>query len=327
MMEILVTIPVQPQHKISLENAVKGTKAEGQVHFTYLTQAEVTKDQICHADIILGNVAPEYLKAAEHLKFMQLDSAGADAYTEQGILPKGAMLANATGAYGPTMSEHMLGCALMLLKRLYLYQGNMQKHVWRDEGKVQSITDSTTLIIGMGDIGSNFAMKMHALGSHVIGIRRNKAKRPDYLDELYQMDSLDSLLPRSDIVACSLPGTKETEHMLDASRLGRMKKGAILINVGRGSLIPTNDLYEALAGGHLGGAAIDVTEEEPLPEDSRLWDAPNLLITPHISGNYHTQHILESVVQIATYNLRVFLEDGKIQNEVDFQTGYRKYIG
>ncbi len=104
-----------------------------------------------------------------------------------------------------------------------------------------------------------------------------------------------------------------------------MKKGAILLNVGRGSLIPTMDLCDALHSGRLGGAAIDVTEQEPLEPDSPLWDAPNLLITPHVAGKYHMQQILESVVEIAAYNLKAILTDGNIKNEVDFQTGYRKF--
>ena len=325
MREVLVTIPVEPQHKICLENAVSAADGGRDLHFTYLAKADVTQEMVEEAEVILGNVDPKYLRRAGKLKLLQLDSAGAASYTAPGILPPGVQLANATGAYGLAVSEHMLAAVLMLMKKLHLYQKNMQSHEWRDEGQVTSISDSVTLVIGLGDIGGQFAQKMHALGSHVIGVRKNCAKRPDYVDEMYQMDELDSLLGRADLVACFLPGTSETSHLMDKERIAQMKNGALLLNAGRGSLIPTRDLCEALYSGKLGGAAIDVAEQEPLPKDSPLWDAPNLLITPHISGNYHMRQIRELVVEIAAENLKAVMSGCRIKNEVDFQTGYRKF--
>ncbi len=325
MEEILVTIPVEPQHKKYLEDAAARVLGSGGSHFVYKAQKDVKQDMAEKADIILGNVEPEFLRNAADLKLMQLDSAGASPYIVPGIMPPGAKLANATGAYGLAISEYMLGAVLMLVKKLHLYERNMRAHAWQDEGKVNSIADSVTLVVGLGDIGGQFAQKMHALGSHVIGIRRNKAKKPDYLEELHQLDALDTLLERADIVACTLPGTPETEKLFCRERLEKMKDGAILLNVGRGSLIPSQDLCDALHSGKLGGAAIDVTEQEPLGPDSPLWDAPNLLITPHVAGKYHMQQILESIVEIAAYNLQAILTNGTIKNEVDFQTGYRKF--
>ena len=325
MREVLVTIPVEPQHKICLENAVSAADGGRDLHFTYLAKADVTQEIVEEAEVILGNVDPKYLRRAGKLKLLQLDSAGATSYTAPGIMPPRAQLANATGAYGLAVSEHMLAAVLMLMKKLHLYQKNMQSHMWRDEGRVTSISDSVTLVIGLGDIGGQFAQKMHALGSHVIGVRKNCAKRPDYVDEMYQMDELDSLLGRADIVACFLPGTSQTSHLMNKKRIAQMKEGALLLNAGRGSLIPTKDLCEALFSGKLGGAAIDVAEQEPLPEDSPLWDAPNLLVTPHISGSYHMRQILELIVEIAAENLKAVISGCQIKNEVDFQTGYRKF--
>lgn len=325
MREVLVTIPVEPQHKICLENAVPSSEGGRELHFTYLAKENVTQEMVENAEVILGNVNPEYLRRAGRLKLLQLDSAGAASYTVPGVMPPNAQLANATGAYGLAVSEHMLASVLMLVKKLHLYQQNMQSHQWKDEGQVSSIRDSVTLVIGLGDIGGQFAKRMHALGSHVIGVRRNQAKRPDYVDEMYQMEELDSLLGRADIVACSLPGTPQTEHLINKERIAKMKDGAFLINAGRGSLIPTKDLCEALYSGKLGGAAIDVAEQEPLPEDSMLWNAPNLLVTPHISGNYHMRQIKELIVEIAADNLKAVMSGGRIKNEVDFQTGYRKF--
>ena len=122
-----------------------------------------------------------------------------------------------------------------------------------------------------------------------------------------------------------MPGTGETAGMFDLERMKKMKPGAILINVGRGSLIPGEALKKVLVEGHLGGAILDVTEEEPLPADSPLWDLPNLLITPHVSGNYHMRQILDTVVKIAGENLEAFLDGKELVNEVDLCTGYRKF--
>ena len=155
-------------------------------------------------------------------------------------------LANATGAYGLAISEYMLAGVLMLRKKLHLYQKNMEQHLWKDEGEVLSIRDSVTLVVGLGDIGSQFAEKMHALGSEVIGVRKHKAARPDYIKEVCQQEDLDRLLPKADIVACCMPGTGETAGMFDLERMKKMKPGAILINVGRGSLIPGEALKKCL---------------------------------------------------------------------------------
>lgn len=300
MKKILVTIPVREKDRKFLEEKGK------EFQFCYRTKEEITVSDVVDAEIILGNIPVELVPKAKKLKFLQLDSAGSTEYTASGVLMPDTKLANATGAYGLAISEYMLAGVLMLRKKLHLYQKNMEQHLWKDEGEVLSIRDSVTLVVGLGDIGSQFAEKMHALGSEVIGVRKHKAARPDYIKEVCQQEDLDRLLPKADIVACCMPG-------------------AILINVGRGSLIPGEALKKMLVEGHLGGAILDVTEEEPLPADSPLWDLPNLLITPHVSGNYHMRQILDTVVKIAGENLEAFLDGKELVNEVDLCTGYRKF--
>ena len=267
---------------------------------------------------------PEYLPQAEKLQFLQLDSAGANEYVRPGILPAGVKLCNATGAYGVTIAEYLVGVVFALKKKLYLYEENRMKHSWHDEGMVTNIAGSKTLVLGLGDIGSTFARKMNALGSKVTGVRRSFMEKPEYLEGVYQMNALEELLPDSDIVVCTLPETTETYHLLDERKLRLMKPEAVLINIGRGSLIPTQNLIRGLEENIIAGAAIDVAEQEPLPEDSGLWKAANLIITPHVAGNYHTRDILDKAVKIAGENLRAFLEGKALRNEVDFTTGYRK---
>ena len=290
---ILTTIPLDDDGKNKLRSCGDGFA------FAYSSPKSVTRKMVAEADAIIGNVPPLFLKDADKLKLLQLSSAGTDGYTEPGVMPTGAKLANSSGAYGLAISEHMLAMLLTLIKKINLYCKNMENGLWRDEGRVTSIDGSTTLVVGLGDIGGEFARKMSALGARVIGIRRNRTAKPEYLDGLFTPDKLDELLPKADIVACSLPGTKETYRLFNKERVERMKDGAIFMNVGRGNLIETDVLSAALNSGKLGGACIDVTDPEPLPGESALWKAPNLILTPHISGWYHLDQTLERIIDIA----------------------------
>lgn len=317
--KILVTIPMEEVHKRKIANIASDTEV------IYLTPDKAERSIVQEAEIILGNVSVEAVKGSKNLKWIQLDSAGANQYTEEGILLEGTILTNSTGAYGLAIAEHMLSMLLSLQKKLNLYNMNQKEHVWRDEGPVTSIYGSKTLVVGLGDIGGEFAMRMHALGSKVYGIKRNKSKIPEYLEDIYQLDKLNDILHEFDIVALSLPETKETKNLFNSQKFQKMKTGAILLNVGRGSTVHTADLCEALNSGKLGGAGLDVVDIEPLPVESPLWDIKNLILTPHVSGGYHLKETLERIRKISIENLKSFYEKTPMKNLVDFKTGYRKF--
>ena len=319
--KILVNIPVTEEHKRMLEEAAAGIPIE----YTKpkLVNEKVTKD----ATVIIGNVSHKYVQAAENLKWVQLNSAGNYGFTKPGVLKPGAKLTNATGAYGLAISEHMLGALLMLIKNLNKYYDNQKQHLWHNEGRVSSIYGAKTLVVGLGDIGGEFAKKMNALGSKVTGIRRHATAVPEYLEAQYQLDKLDELLPEMDIVALTLPAYGATDGLFTKERMMKMKPGAILINVGRGTLVDNVALAELLNEGILGGALIDVTDPEPLPEDHPLWDAKNALITPHVSGGFQLPETLTRIVRIACENLVRFREGRELRNLVDFETGYKRFEG
>lgn len=320
MKQVLVTIPVKDRHKAYLEEIGRDCA------FLYKEVSAVAEADVRDAQIIIGNVPPEMIGGSPKLEWIQLNSAGADAYCKPGVLAEGTLLTNATGAYGLAISEYMVGVALMLQNKLYIYHKNQLNHYWHDEGDVTSIFGSTTLVVGLGDIGGEFASRMKALGSYTIGVRRTEGVKPDYLDELYTAERLDELLPRADFVALTLPNTPQTHHIMNEARLRAMKPGAILINVGRGSAVDPDALLKVLESGHLGGCALDVTEPEPLPADHPLWDAPRLVITPHIAGKFHLQETFERIVRIAGENLENYLagRTNEMRNLVDFATGYRR---
>jgi len=273
-------------------------------------------------NVVIGNLPPELAKGAPKLEWLQLNSAGADPYAQPGALPPGCRLTSASGAYGLTVSEHMLALTFALVRRLEQYVLNQTRREWSARGSIISVEGATILVLGLGDIGGSYARKVHALGARVIGVRRRVGEKPDYLDELHAIDELDSLLPRADIVAMVLPGGKATDHLMDERRLRLMKKGALLINCGRGNAIDPEALKNVLRDGHIGGVALDVTEPEPLPPGDELWNFDNVLITPHVAGWFFLSKTVDRIVDIAAKNLRAWTTGGELVREVDVKTGY-----
>ena len=317
-MKILVGLPLNDKQKKLL------AAQAGDDELLYKPTRTFTAADVAEAEVIIGNVAAELLPAAKKLRWLQLNSAGADAYIKPGVFPQGVLLTNATGAYGLALSEHMLAQLLAMMKKLFVYYDNQKQGVWKNEGPVTSVYGATVLVVGMGDIGSAFATRVKALGAHVIGMRRRSLAVPPCADEMASLEQLDTYLAKADIVASSLPGTAATLHLFNKERFAAMKKGAYFLNIGRGSAVVSDDLCAAVASGHLAGAAVDVTEPEPLPANHPMWKVPGIYITPHISGGFHLAATLDNLVHIAAANLAAFKAGKTLRNEVDFTTGYKK---
>lgn len=318
---ILVTVPVEQRHIDMLQAAAPGCTFR---FLDFMEKENVTQADVDWADILLGNVDSAQLHGSEKLLWLQTNSAGVEPYLKAGVLAKSTQLTNATGAYGLAISEHMLGMLLELMKKLNLYRDAQREEGWQSLGSVRSVYGATVLVLGMGDIGGEFARRCKALGATVIGMRRKDAEKPDYADEVHLIEELDEILPRADVVAISLPGTEATRNLLNRERIGKMKEGAYLLNVGRGYIVDTQALCDALESGKLAGAGLDVTEPEPLPAGHRLWKIPTAVITPHISGFYHLKETHERILRIFEDNLRRFVAGKPLRNQVDFTTGYRK---
>lgn len=317
-MNILVAIPVEDRHKKRLNAAAPIAS------ITYISAKDANGEQVREADAIFGNVDPKLLVHAKKLKLLQLLTAGTDGYV--GALPEGCTLCNTTGAFSLAIGEHLLAMLLMLLKRMHQYRDNQRKAVWLDMGNVRSVEDLTVLVLGMGDIGGSFARKVKGLGAYVIGVRRKNAEKPPYADEAYadvSTPDLDALLERADVVALAMPNTEETRGIMDAGRIAHMKKGAILLNVGRGSAVDTEALADAVGRGDI-LCGLDVTDPEPLPEGHRLWGMENALITPHVSGFFHLKQTHDNMVEIAAKNIERLLRGEEFLNTVDLKTGYRR---
>lgn len=295
-----------------------------ELEIQYKKVSELTPQDYQETEIIIGGCEQKLLKKFKNLKWLQLQSAGTDGYTDEGILPARTLLTNATGTYGLTIAEHMLAMTMLLQRKFHHYFDNQKQELWKSEGDIQSIYNSVFLIIGLGDIGTEFAKRVKALGGYTIGVKRVIYGDEKHIDELYTNQDLDEQIARADVIAMSVPGTPETFKMWDKDRIAKMKENAIFINVGRGISVDTEALCDALENKKIGGASLDVIDPEPLPVGHRAWKTPNLIITPHISGNYYLEETKNRFLAILKENITRYLEGKPLLNEVDFKTGYRK---
>lgn len=313
MIKILVTVPLDAEERSIIEAAAPNAE------LTYCAADEVDEKIIADKEIIFGNVAPSLLKYAKELKLMQLFTAGTDGYIPN--LPEGCAITNTTGAFGLAISEHMLAMLLCLMKRMHQYRDNQHNHDWKDMGSVHSIQGATAVILGLGDIGGEFARKLKLLGAHTVGIRRTDANKPEYIDELVLSENMEGVLPRADILGMALPNTPATVNILNEKRIGMLKDGCIIINVGRGNAIDEAALADAIATRGI-MAGLDVTATEPLSKESPLWSLENCLITPHVSGFFHLSETKRRMVSIAAENIRRHIEGKPYMNRIDLSTGY-----
>lgn len=310
------------------EESIKRLKAAGDGRCVLETLDRGATPEKCaelmeKADAIIGYAPPELIKRAGRLRWFQATWAGMDIFS--GGIPAGAVVTNTSGAFGPVIAEHIIACLLALCRRIPAY---VRQSGWKKQGSELSVEGGRVLILGAGDIGRRTAERLRPFGPRLVGVRRVKRAVPPCFDEMYTLDELDSQLAAADFVVCCLPGTDETRGLLDARRLGLMKESAILVNVGRGSLIDTAALEAALAAGRLFGAALDVTEPEPLPKESPLWAMDNVIITPHVAGIGfgHLPATERRITDICCENLRRWLEGRELENVVDMALGYRRTV-
>ena len=264
-------------------------------------------------------ITKEILPKMPKLRFVQLFSAGANGYT---WLPEEITLANAYGAYGDTIAEHMLTTTLMAVKRMPEYVKNQQDQKWELLHDISLFEGLKVLSVGMGAIGTSYARKANALGAICYGVRRTIHDQPEFVQKLVTPEGMDELLPEMDIVALSMPGTDEVGGMFDERRLRLMKKTAIIANVGRGNAIVTDDLIKVMNEGHLKAACLDVMTPEPLPQGHPLWTTPRVYLTPHISGGFRAGVNYERVIDTAIQNLTLVAQGEPPIHAVNRELGY-----
>ncbi|MGJ8673061.1 D-2-hydroxyacid dehydrogenase [Rubritalea sp.] len=268
---------------------------------------------------------PEFLKKATNLRWIQTPTAGVDRYISiPTIVDNDALiLTNCRGVHGPAIADHAMAMLLYQTRNLAFYTANQQKKTWVREGAPHpsiSLKDKTMLVVGLGGIGSEIAERAHGFGMRVIGTRRSDSPSADFIEKVGKPQELLSLLPEADVVAIAVPLTAETKHLINAEAFAAMKDGSYLINIARGAIVDTDALINSLKNGKLAGACLDVTDPEPLPANNPLWDAPNVIITPHIAWNAAITNERRSAVILE--NIRRFGAGEPLLNTVDKAAGY-----
>ncbi|MBP3674137.1 MAG: GNAT family N-acetyltransferase [Oscillospiraceae bacterium] len=278
------------------------------------------------AHIIIGEPRNADFQYCENLELMHSPSSGVNYYVQGGAFPEKATLCCMTGGYGNILAEHLLGMVLALCRRLPEYRDQQHQHKWEIRKYDKQLEGSTLLVLGAGDIGTTLARWMRPMVGRIIGVRRVARDCPDCYDEMITLAELDTHLGEADIVVCALPHTPETVHLLNGERLRKMKKDAVLVNGGRGSLIDQEALCQLLDEGHFWGVGLEVTQPEPLPADHPLWDQPRVLITPHAAGNSFApgSPLERKIWDYIISNVGGYLHGKQPQNQVDFSTGYRR---
>ena len=317
MIKLLITVPCKAQMMERL------TQEFSDVYDITFAQAdeEIIARELPAAEVIIGEPHPALLSNARNLKWMQITWAGADRYT--GNFPENVILTNASGAFGRIISEYTIGMILAQYKRLPGYYENQKQKVWKDLGTERSLLGKRVLILGTGNVGSTIARKLHAFDTYNIGINRS-GNSNEHFNEVHKLDELDALLPTADIVIGALPRTSGTIGLFDYRRLRLIPKDALLVNVGRGTMIVTKDLETLLEEGHFSGVVLDVMDPEPLPPTSSLWTTDRVLLTPHISGIGfgHEEATENAIWEICTDNLRRFCRGIPLAHVVDVAAGY-----
>jgi len=303
------------------EEKIRNAAPEYEVAITREREAVARiKDDI---EIVFGFPPRELLVDMPRLVWFQQWAAGADWLRRHPELADADFtLTSAVGIHAVQIGEHVFACLLALARELPGAVRAQRERRWHGFNTVGTfeLFDTRLLIVGVGAIGARLAELGNAFGMHVVGVRRHPDRGVANVERMVGPEALDAELARADAVVLTVPFTDETRNLLDAERIGRMKAGAVLVNIGRGGTVDESALAAALADGKLRGAALDVFETEPLPADSPLWGVANLLITAHYAGA--TPRYDERAMALALDNLARYRAGRPLRNVVDKRLGY-----
>jgi phosphoglycerate dehydrogenase-like enzyme len=283
---------------------------------------ETLEDRVGEAKVLVisGLWHDGLLDRAGKLRFIQAIGAGTDQFPLEELKKRGIRLASARGVNYRAVAEHAMALILTLSRRLPEARDNQAKRVWRGmigdlSRREDELGGKTLLVIGLGQIGGRLAQLAKAFEMRVVGLRRDPAAGRGAADSVHAMGEFKSLLPEADFVALTCPLTKETEKLVDAEALARMKPSTYLVNIARGRVVDEAALVEALAARRIAGAGIDVTAEEPLAPNSPLWGMDHVLLTPHSAGE--TRRYEDNVIEILRDNLgRLWRGEEPLRNQV-----------
>ncbi len=298
-----------------------------EMRVVHLPDYDKLPEELPDTDIFVGySLRAKQLKDAKKLKWIHSTAAGVAQLMYPELRDSGILVTNPSGIFSVPMAEHTMGLLLALARNFpdCVRQQDRahwsQQELWDKPQHLTELSGQVLLIVGYGSIGREVAERAKAFEMRVWGLTRSGEGDRPFAERILAATQLHEALPEADYVVISAPETAETKHLIGAAEIAKMKRGARLINIGRGSLLDEEALLRALRDGALGGAALDVAQTEPLPAESPLWHAPNLLITPHTSGVsdrlWHRQTAL--LVEL----LERWFDGRELFNRVDFARGY-----
>jgi len=298
------------------------------------TEAEAA-EELVDADAFFGKITPALLAVARNLRWVQAPTASLEHYIFPELVEHPCTLTNMRGLFSDVIADHVFGYILCFARNLHLYLRQQMQCRWEPLGGEEArsnfvsgpgvvsamdrahihVSDTTLSVVGCGAIGLEIARRGTAFGQRVIGVDIQPKSPPPGVEAIWPLDQLPRLLAESDFVVIAAPHTPQTAGMFGAEQFRQMKETAYLINIGRGAIVNLADLTAALAAGTIAGAALDVFEVEPLPEDHPLWRMENVIITPHVAAA--SPRIAERHLQTLLDNIGRFVRGEELQNVAD----------
>jgi phosphoglycerate dehydrogenase-like enzyme len=294
--------------------------------FHHATESAARARGLADCDVAFTWIlSAEELASAPQLRWVHSSAVAVETLALPELFARGIIVSNSRGVQATPIAEHVMAVVLALAKRLSFAleaqrEGRWTQNEFVDDRLPWLLSGRTLGLIGVGTIGSAVAHRAKAFGMRVVAVRRRPGAEVAGVDEILPQSSLDELLAAADVVVIAAPLTPETHRLIGAAQLARMKKGAVLVNVGRAKIIDEVALADALRSGHLGGASLDVYHREPLPPDDPLWTLPNLLLTPHTSG--FRQGHWDEVIDLFSESLRRFQRGEPVPFRVLPEIGY-----
>jgi len=309
---VLLTHYVSPEATETLRAEIAARRDD--VDLVSADTPEETASHLPDAEVVVTyRLSEDDLAAAQDLQWVQALSAGVDHYPLDALADSGVVLTNASGVHAEPIGEQVLGYMLAFERGLHTAIRNQTESHWEHVGGGE-LRGGTVGVVGVGAIGGRVAELASAFGMEVLGTKRDTSTVPDGVDELYGADEYREVVRRADYLVLACPLTDETEGLIGSDEFRLMPSDAVLVNIARGRVVDESALESALQRHRIGGAALDVFEEEPLPDDSPLWDLSNVVVTPHTAGR--TPHYLERCADIFAENYERFLADEELTNRM-----------
>ncbi|MFG0332845.1 MAG: D-2-hydroxyacid dehydrogenase [Maioricimonas sp. JB049] len=328
-MKLVIFPPVDHRRLAAIQQAA------GPMQVATPADAATAVLEIVDADAFFGKLTPDLLAAATRLQWVQSPTASLEHYLFPELIAHPCRLSNMRGLFSDVIADHVMGYVLCFARQLHRYLRQQIEHKWSPIGDEQTrpgfetgpgqvspidrahqhLGDCTLGVVGVGHIGSEVVRRAAAFGMSVLGVDPYPRPVEGCLEDVWLLERLDDLLAACDYVVIAAPHTPQTEKLFDAKRIGQMKPSAVLINIGRGIIVDLQDLTDALEQGVIAGAALDVFETEPLPDDHPLWGMEQVLLTPHVAAA--SPRVAERHLAVLLENVRRFVAGEEPTNLVD----------